>query len=656
MTLFILGLLLILSGGLLALLRGLSPRMESILQVGMTVVGCMIALVPVFQVLIGGHISPIAIPWTIPGGQLSLSIDPLSALFLLLHFMVSGASVVFGLSYFHPYEGKRSLKSVHFFFSAFMTSIALVLTAHNGILFLVAWELMALSAFFLVIFDGSEVQVRKAGLLYLAATHAGTLCLFSVFVLLGTKAGSFDFEKISGNMEILPMASSVFILSVIGFGGKAGFMPLHIWLPEAHPAAPSPISALMSGVMIKMGIYGLIRILSFYHDIPSWWGYTLGSIGIVSGLLGIIWAIAQSDFKRLLAYSSIENIGIISMGLGLGYLGLSFENPVLSLFGFGGALLHVFNHGLFKSLLFLGAGSILHSTSMREMDRQGGLLKKMPLTGFLVLIGSVAICGLPPLNGFISEWLIYYGAFHLNHANNLTPLLGAPMLALIGALAVTCFTKAFGMQFLGTSRSWEAGHAHEPDLFMTGAMAFLGMGCCLLGFFPELVLPAINRAVAVLVPAATTNVPNITLQPRFFLPVHWMAAAFSAALFILFLLQKILLSRRPVASASTWGCGYTSGSPRMQYTASSFTQFPVSFFQKLLRPVCKMSMPEGYFPEAKAGFASQTPDLVWDRFLLPMIRRGQEWFLMLRRLQHGRVQLYLVYMFLFLVALFIWKL
>jgi len=654
MTLFLLALLLIFSGGVLALVPGLSPRKESVLHAGTIFVGCVVALVPVFKVLLGGQGASLQIPWTLPAGQIALAIDPLSAVFLFLHFVVSGASAVYGFSYFRHEEGKRSLKSVHFFFSVFVVFIALVLTAQNGILFLMVWELMAMSAFFLVVFDGHEPQVRRAGFLYLAATHIGTLCLFVAFVLLGMKAGSFDFDRIAGSPAIVPAGAAIFVLSVIGFGGKAGFMPLHIWLPEAHPAAPSPVSALMSGVMIKTGIYGIIRILSFFQTIPAWWGFTLGAIGVVSGSLGIIWALAQSDFKRLLAYSSIENIGIITIGLGLGCLGLSFGNPVLSLFGFGGALFHVINHGLFKSLLFLGAGSILHATGNREMDRQGGLLKKMPLTGLSVLLGSVAICGLPPLNGFISEWLIYFGAFHLGHGKDLYPLFGAPVLALIGALAVACFTKAFGMQFLGSPRSLEAAGAKESDVFMTGSMAFLGLSCCLIGLFPGAVLPAIGRALSVLVPS---NLPNDLInQAPVLLGINQLALGLVAVVFLLFLLRKALISGRPVTQAPTWGCGHAFGSPRMQYTASSFAQFPVSLFQKLARPICETSRPRGYFPEPNAGFASRTPDLVWDRFLLPLIRRGQEWFHMLRGFQHGRVQLYLVYMFLFLVALFLWKL
>lgn len=266
-------------------------------------------------------------------------------------------------------------------------------------------------------------------------------------------------------------------------------MPLHIWLPEAHPAAPSPISALMSGVMIKTGIYGIIRILSFYQTIPLWWGFTLGVIGLVSAVGGILWALAQSDFKRLLAYSSIENVGIITIGLGVGYLGLSLHHPVLCLCGFAGALFHVINHGLFKSLLFLGAGSVVHATGNRDMEKQGGLLKKMPYTGFLVLLGSVAICGFLPLNGFISEWLIYNGLFHLGNGTELYPLFGTPVLALIGVLSVVCFTKAFGTQFLGVARTPAAAAAHEVDLCMLGAMGVWGSPVVGWVYFPVALLP-----------------------------------------------------------------------------------------------------------------------------------------------------------------------
>jgi len=282
----------------------------------------------------------------------------------------------------------------------------LVVVARNGVLFLMSWELMSLASFFLVTLEDEKESVRRAGWIYLIAMHLGTAFLLAMFLLLGQNAASLDFERLS---TAAAPSGVFFLLAVIGFGTKAGFIPMHVWLPEAHPAAPSHVSAVMSGVMIKTGIYGLLRILTLLGPPAAWWGWTLVAIGIVSGILGVLYALAQHDLKRLLAYHSVENIGIIALGLGIGVLGISYSNPMMAALGFTGGLLHVVNHALFKSLLFLGAGSVLHATGTGELDRLGGLLKRMPVTGTTFLIGAVAISGLPPLNGFVSEFLIYLG-------------------------------------------------------------------------------------------------------------------------------------------------------------------------------------------------------------------------------------------------------
>lgn len=334
---------------------------------------------------------------------------------------------------------------------------------------------MSVSSFFLVLFENEKKDVPKAAWTYLVATHIGTLFLLAMFIILGNASGSFDFS--SWNM-LFPgaLTSVVFVLAVIGFGTKAGFIPMHVWLPEAHPAAPSFVSALMSGAMIKTGIYGLVRIVTFLGVPCIWWGYMLIVIGIVSGILGILLALAQHDLKRLLAYSSIENVGIISIGIGLGILGLSLNNPVLIIFGFTAGLLHVVNHAFFKGLLFLGAGAVLHATGTREMDIMGGLFKKMPLTGLFFLIGSAAICGLPPLNGFLSEFIIYFVSFKniIGHSNSIIVYLAViASLALIGGLAVACFSKVVGIVFSGEPRSPVCHNAHEAGILMRLSMGLL---------------------------------------------------------------------------------------------------------------------------------------------------------------------------------------
>ena len=401
------------------------------------------------------------IAWSMPGGSLSFGLDGLSAFFCLPILLVSPLAALYGCSYLA--HEKKPLGSVSFFYNVLMASMLLLMAARNGLLFLVIWEIMAISSFFLVVFDDEHAHVRQAGWTYLVATHIGTGALLVLFALLGKQANSLDFDLMAKAALSPTMASILFVLAVVGFGTKAGFIPLHVWLPEAHPAAPSHVSALMSGVMIKTGIYGLLRILTLLGRPSAAWGWTLVIIGLVSGILGVAFALAQHDLKRLLAYHSVENIGIIALGIGAGLLGLAWNQPALAVLGFGGGILHVLNHAVFKSLLFLGAGAVVHSTGTRDIDHLGGLIKSMRWTAVTFLIASAAISGLPPFNGFVSEFLIYVAGFSGVRAGAPgTVILAIAIgggLALIGGLAAACFAKAFGVVFLGEPRSSHAAHA-----------------------------------------------------------------------------------------------------------------------------------------------------------------------------------------------------
>ena len=356
-----------------------------------------------------GAVNPgrLRMPWPLPLGGLCVGMDALSALFILLIGGVGAAAAIFGHGYLASHGPTRKVASSWCWFDLLMAAMLLVVVARDGFLFLVAWELMSLTSFFLVVHESEKESVVRAGWIYLLATHIGTAFLLVMFLLL-SRNGTLDFTALGASGS---MASTVFVCALIGFGTKAGLVPLHIWLPEAHPAAPSHVSALMSGVMIKTGIYGLLRVLSFIGPPELWWGWTLVCLGAVSGVLGVLFALAQHDLKRLLAYSSIENIGIITIGIGIGVLGIAGGHSLPAVLGLCGGMLHVLNHGIFKSLLFFGAGSVLRATGTREIDRLGGLMKRMPVTAVTFILGSVAICGLPPLNGFISEFLIYAAAF-----------------------------------------------------------------------------------------------------------------------------------------------------------------------------------------------------------------------------------------------------
>ena len=521
-------------------------------------------------------------------------------------------------------------------------------------LFLFAWETMTLSSYFLVTFEHEQDTVRQAGWTYLVASHLGTAFLLAMFVLLGRAGGSLDFDHFSS-----ANAGALFVLALVGFGTKAGFMPLHVWLPEAHPAAPSHVSALMSGVMIKMGIYGLLRTLTYLGPPPIWWGRVLIAIGLTSGVLGVLFALAQHDLKRLLAYHSVENIGIIALGLGIGLLGVSNHSPVLAVLGFGGALLHVLNHALFKGLLFLGAGSVLHGASTLEIDHLGGLAKRMPWTATTFLVGAVAISGLPPLNGFVSEFLIYLGALNgvTLHAGVAVPLLVTiAALALIGGLAAACFTKAFGVVFLGQPRAEHAAQAQESGAAMRWPMVLLAAACVLIGLCAPLALRPLPGVIHLL-----SGLPSQAITEQLAgaaHPLRFLIAA-SAALLVLIAalawLRRRLLAGRTVDQSVTWDCGYAQPTPRMQYTASSFAQPLMTLFAPLLRTRRKLAAPEGYFPHA-ASLTTATPDVARTALYEPVFS-GVGWVLArLRWLQHGRIQLYVLYIALTLLVLLLWKL
>jgi formate hydrogenlyase subunit 3/multisubunit Na+/H+ antiporter MnhD subunit len=515
---------------------------------------------------------------------------------------------------------------------------------------------MALASFFLVMFEDEKDEVREAGWTYLVAMHLGTAFLIVMFLLLGREAGSLEFERFSVLGQLPPsLAGVVFLLAIIGFGTKAGFMPLHVWLPEAHPAAPSHVSAVMSGVMIKTGIYGVLRVLTWLGPPPPWWGWMLIGIGITSGVLGVLLALAQHDLKRLLAYHSVENIGIIALGLGVGLLGVSAGLPMLAALGFAGGLLHVANHAMFKSLLFLGAGAVLHSTGTREMDHLGGLLKRMPYTGACFLCGAVAISGLPPLNGFVSEFLIFLGSLRAGASAGIPVAIPAlavvTALALIGGLAAACFTKAFGVTFLGEPRSDHAARAHEAGLAMRVPMVLLAGACVLIGLSAPVVVNALAPVLRMLGGAHASLAE--AAQPLWF--VVMIGAGLWVLIGLLAWLRLRLLSGRDIGAAVTWDCGYARPTARMQYTSSSFAQPLMELFAVFLRPVVRVVTPTGLFPR-EASFAGETPDFAHRGLFIPLFAGVDRAGAKLRWLQHGNMQLYVLYIAVTLLVLLVWEL
>ncbi len=661
MVLVLLSVAVLVVSGFVALLGRRSARIATGIGVGGVVIGCAIGLIPAAGVLLGGEVESLHLAWSVPYGSFFVQLDALSSFFIVVILAISALTAIYGGEYLWPWRDKKLLGPPWFFFNILVASMVMVVLARNGVLFLMAWEVMALSSFFLVTFEDERESVRVAGRTYLVATHLGTAFLLVMFILMGREAGSLDFDQFQ-KLSATPKAfgALLFLLAIIGFGTKAGFMPLHVWLPEAHPAAPSHVSALMSGVMIKMGIYGLVRVLTFLGPPPLWWGWLLVSIGLSSGILGVLFALAQHDLKRLLAYHSVENIGIIALGLGVGLLGISEGSTALVVLGFGGGLLHVANHAVFKSLLFLGAGAVSHGTGTREIDQLGGLLKRMPWTAFTFLIGAVAISGLPPLNGFVSEFVIYLGAFGGGislKAGAAVPLFGLIAgLALIGGLAAACFTKAFGIVFLGQPRSKHAQHAHEAGWFMRVPMLLLAASCVLIGLFAP-IASSILQPVVQQVSGFPANVvhENLAVAAGPLRLVSIIGAALLGLMIILAVLRRTLLANRKVEESVTWGCGYAQPTARMQYTASSFAQPLTDLFKPLLGTRKKVSAPRGYFP-SDAALKTETPDMFSEKIYEPVFTRIGSGLSRLRWLQQGSVQLYVLYIALTLLALLIWKL
>ncbi len=608
--------------------------------------------------LVTGDILTFHAGWTMPAGSFSLSLDGLSAVFLIPLFILSAAGAVYALEYMKESASGRNQGFAWAYYNILVSSMALVVTASNGFLFLIAWEIMSVSSFACVLHNHEQTESREAAWIYLVATHIGTAFLLVFFLFAGARCGSLDFSAFARH-GFSPHASSfLFIAGLVGFGSKAGFVPFHVWLPRAHPVAPSHVSALMSGIMIKMGIYGLMRSMVMLGHFQPWWGYLLVSIGCVSGIAGVLLALGQHDLKRLLAYHSVENIGIIALGVGAGALGVSYGIPSLAVLGFCGALLHVVNHALFKGLLFLSAGSVLHAAKTARIDALGGLIKKMPATAMGFLVGSIAICGLPPLNGFISEFLVYLAGF-TGLSSSSVPVFGMSAalvgsLALIGGLAAACFTKAFGTVFLGEPRS-NTKSPRESGPFMRAPMYGLGAICLIIGLFfgPLSHFLAVPAGLLASVPSAQAAHEIFRVTPSL-AGISYGSMLLAAAVAALFLARKALLSKRPVTTSSTWGCGYGAPTPRMQYTASSFAQPVISFFGRVLGVKPDESGPESPFP-APWKFHSHVPDLFLDNVYIPAFKAVDKGLSRLRWLQGGKVHRYVLYIAVTLIALLMWN-
>lgn len=601
----------------------------------LTVTGAAAALAASLRVLLGAADWEWRGNFLVGGEQPHLRLDGLSALFLVLLCVVGSTGALYAREYWSDRQYPVSAPRGRAWWSALVLWMGLVLTLSNGLHFLIAWELFTVSAFFLITLDNKRPAARAAGWLYLAASHTGTLALFALFATLASRTGSWDLGPMREQAELAPL----FWLALFGFGVKAGVFPLHVWLPSAHANAPSHVSAILSGVAIKLGIYGMIRFSGWLPVSPAV-GWVTISLGALGALLGIAFAFAQNDFKRLLAYCSVENVGIILIGFGGALLAVAQGDAPWGRLALAGALLHVWNHGAFKSLLFLSAGSVLHATGTREMSRLGGLWRSLPWTAGLFAFGALAVSSLPPLNGFVSEWLVYLGL--LGAITSKAPAAGAAipaaiLLALAGALALASFAKAGAMIFLGAPRTQAATQAHECGGWMLGPMIALAVVCAAIGLVPALVWPALTRAVGSWHPAWALAESPAPLAPLSLAHVALALAAVGAAAGLRWKSRINGLRLGP-----TWDCAYATPTARMQYTGGAFSAIAVGWFSRILQPERGLRRPRGALP-ADAFRQERIPETVLERVIAPVAEGVLQLSDAVRRLQHGRLQVYILY-------------
>ncbi|MCB6995126.1 NADH-quinone oxidoreductase subunit E [Alistipes communis] len=595
-------------------------------------------------------------------GEESLRMDALSALFTLLVAAGSVAAALYAKGYVDRYLDRKPAAhiSLHYFaFTLLSLSMTAVVTASGGYTFLFWWELMTLSSFVLILFDAERKEVLKAALTYLVMMHLGFFALLIGFVVLQAAEGSADFGALAGYFAAhrpLPLL----LVFLAGFGMKAGLFPMHVWLPEAHPAAPSHVSALMSGVMIKTGVYGVLRTAMYLPagETLATAGVILLGAGIVTGLWGVLLAAMQNDIKRLLAYSSIENVGIIFIAIGVALLGRSAGNDAVALCGMAGALLHTLNHSFFKSLLFFGAGNLYAEAHTTALDRFGGVARQMPVTAILFLAGTAAICALPPLNGFVSEFIIYTGMFRsiAEGQQVLLAAAGVTALALIGGLALFAFTKLYGIVFLGAPRTHEVAEMHEADNYRIAAMALPAAGILFIGLLPWTVLPLLTKVAATLLPGLGAG-----RQPAAELPlwagltqITLVAAVLIAATALLLVAKRRALRRRTVASGPTWGCGFTAVNTRMQYTGESFVEGLESIVHPFTEEVVegKAVDKQEIFPSAH-DFDIRRKDRVARLFSAWWVESLRLLNARVMRLRTGKINHYILFALLFIVLVFL---
>ncbi|HEU4624328.1 MAG TPA: hydrogenase 4 subunit B [Steroidobacteraceae bacterium] len=617
---------------------------------------CALALAVVAGLGLATPTEQFVLPIGLPDLPMHVRRDALSSLFLMLLGMASAGISTFAAGYFRSGQGTRpGLLCLQY--HLFLASMGFVMLADDAYTFMVAWETMALSSYFLVTTEHRIPEIRSAGFLYLLIAHLGAIAILLSFGVMQGGSWQFTFDAMRGANLAPHWAATAFLLALFGFGAKAGLVPLHVWLPEAHPAAPSPVSALMSGVMLKTAVYGVLRVtFDLLGDVAWWWGLVPLGLGLFSAVYGVVFAAAQTDMKRLLAFSSIENIGIIFTAFGLAIVFRGVDMQTFAALALVAMLYHCLNHAVMKSLLFLGTGAVLHSTGERNLGRLGGLIRRMPWVAWLTLVGALAMAGLPPLNGFVSEWLLLQ-AFLFSHevprtfVNMLLPM-GAALVAMAAALAGYVMVKFFGVVFLGQPREAALARAHDAGVLERIGLAWLALGCVLLGLLPARVVSVLRTVVQ--------DMSGVTLQPEaapwwLLVPVPGREASYSALIFFFAITAVVLVTVFTVRRfyhgrarrAAPWDCGFARLNARMQDTAEGFGQPIRHIFGPFF--AMKRELPSPFDKEPR--YRVVVGDRFWQALYVPLgalVQRVADAFAWV---QQGRIATYLLYSFITLVAL-----
>lgn len=671
-----------LAGAVLSAFLGKRERVARLVSFGAAAISSLLGLAVSLEVLLGGSVVTLAIPTSVPAlGHFSLVVDSLSAYFLLAISILAFCVSVYSIGYTKEYEGRYSTGAMGFVFNVFLLSLVLVVTASNAVLFLIVWETMSLSSYLLVVYENRKQRSVSSGLLYFVMTHLGTALITAAFVLMWLNMPgerSFDFSAFGSlsSAGALPDAirNAAFLLLLVGFGTKAGLVPLHVWLPQAHPAAPSNVSAMMSGIMVKTAVYMLIRcVFGFLGVHDAWWGLLVLLIACISALLGVLYALAETDIKRALAFSTVENMGLIFIAVGAAMVFQSYylADPAgnafladLAALALIASLFHVLSHSLFKGLLFMGAGAVMYATHTKDMEELGGLAKRMKWTGGLFFIGALSISAIPPFNGFVSEWLMLQSLLltqniHDAMLNLLIPI-AVGVLALTGALAAACFVRLFGMTFLARPRSRHAAEAREVPKSMLVGMGIAAALCILTGVLSVLIIPAIDTVTSSVlgVSIADKLVNGVILSPP--------AGEFSSmsplvigALLLFAVPAAFVISRRlggprPVRTGDTWDCGTPLG-PRNEYTATGFSQPVERVFRSVYRPHAEVRTEPSSSPLIKRKISyAHSDEPVFERYLYSPVSRVMVWLATkVSVIQKGSIQAYLAYIFVVLLVLLV---